>query len=88
VKFLTQFEVTGVEPPEVSQDMFRRLVCFVVLNHLQGQSLISAYEALTDIYSWHRAQTEAVELVPHRRFLPVSKVRRVERVPFIVSDEE
>jgi hypothetical protein len=82
-------EFTGDQPWRVPLDTWQRVACFVVLNHLDEQSIKQAYEALAGIYDWQIARSNVTPTIQTpRSSVPVVSTRTVQRPPLVFSDEE
>ena len=87
VQFVTTVNIDAPTPADVSQDAWRRMLCFYVVGHLSGEPLADACQSLADIYSWQMEQTRPIPQVPEQRRHAVSQIRRVERVPFAFDED-
>ena len=87
VQFWTTIDIDAATPADVSQDAWRRMLCFYFVGRLSGDALYDAYQTLADIFSWQIERTLPVRQIPDQTRHAVSKVRRVERVPFDFDED-
>ena len=87
VRFKTTVDIVAPTHADVSEDAWHRMLCFFFVGRLSGKPLAEASQSLADIYSWQIEQTRPVPQVPEQRRYPVSRVRRVEKVPFTFDED-
>ena len=87
VQFVTTVDIDASTPADVSQDAWGRMLCFYIVSRLSGKALADACQSLVDSYTWQIQQTRPIPQIPEKKHLAVSRVRRVERVPFDFDDD-
>ena len=87
VMFVTTVDIDAPTLAEVSLDAWRRMLCFYTVSRLSGNALGDACQSLADIYSWQIEQTRPIPLGSEQKRHAVSRVRRVERVPFAFDED-
>ena len=87
VRYFTMVDVDGPTPPDVAQDVWRRVFCFYIVGHLSGKPLADACHSLADIYSWQLDQARLALQIPEQKRHTVSQVRQVDKVPFTFDED-
>jgi len=87
VEFLTTFDITAPTPADIPEAARCRMICYLIIGRLQGKALSDACESLMDLFSWQVEQARPASPIPEPKRHRASRVRQMERVPFVLSED-
>jgi hypothetical protein len=84
--FLTDVKMTTYLPDRLPPEAWHRLACYLLINKLTDESLVTAYEELLDIYSWQgrRERLRLPETLTQNRVV-TANIKKIERKPFDIE---
>jgi len=86
VLFQTTIDIDASDDSDISQEAWCRMASFFLLSRLSGKALLDACNSLAEIYSWQIEQVLPALPVAEQKRVTVSRVRQVERAPFVFDE--